>query len=240
MTSAFGAGELTILRRPAPVAGSADLEGVVAAAREPGTGPVLLLSRCAPTAAFSRRDTLLGGYEKAVSVAREAGFEPVIRPVGGRLAAYDGGALVLHLWGPHPDPRRDLQQRFSTMAELIAEVLRDVGVPDVRVGPVPGEYCSGRWSVNSGGRTKLVGTGQRLFRTGFLFSAVVSVGPTVCVARLLAEAYAALDLPLDPLAVGDVHRWASDVDVPRIGEMIAGRLARTICATPGRDAAVAR
>ena len=224
MTAAFGDGPLTVLRRPAPVLGSVDLDGVVAAARTTSRGPVLLLSRCAPTAAFSRRDTLRPGYAHAVRAAQRAGFEPVVRPVGGHLAAYDAGALVLHLWGPHPEPRHDVRRRFAIVADVMAEALGDLDIPDVRVGPVPGEYCDGEWSVNVGGRGKLVGTGQRLFRGGFLFCAVVTVGPCEAVRGLLGDAYGWLGLPLDPATVACVDTWVPGIDPRHVGEVVSARL----------------
>lgn len=242
MTGPFGDGPVSVLRRPGVVAGSVDLAGVVAAARSADDGgPVLLVSRCAPTAAFSRRDTLLPGYEHAVSVARRAGFEPVIRPVGGHLAAYDAGSLVLHLWGPHPEPRRGLRPRFALGSEALADALRDAGVPDVRVGPVAGEYCDGEWSVNAAGRGKLVGTGQRLFRQGFLFCAVVSVGAVAPVRDVLTEAYAALGLPLDPDSVDSVGRWVPGAEPAEVAELVAARLAGALhrpAALPVATAAV--
>ena len=235
MTGPFGDEPLTVLRRPALVTGSADLDGVVAKARTAPRGPVLLVSRCAPTAAFSRRDTLLPGYAEAVRAAQRAGFEAVIRPVGGHLAAYDAGALVLHLWGPHSDPRRDLRQRFVIVANVMAEALRDIGIPDLRVGPVPGEYCDGEWSVNVGGRSKLVGAGQRLFRGGFLFCAVVMVGPCEGVRDLLTDAYARLGLPLDPATVGCADRWVPGIDPRDVGEVVSARLVDAVgaSAVPG-------
>ena len=230
MTAAFGNGPLTVLRRPAPVPGSVDLDGVVAAARAKPRGPVLLVSRCAPTAAFSRRDTLLPSYADAVRAAQRAGFEAVIRPVGGHLAAYDAGAVVLHLWGPHPEPRRDLRQRFAIVADVMAEALQDLDVPDVRIGPVPGEYCDGEWSVNVGGRGKLVGTGQRLFRDGFLFCAVMMVGPCEGVRNLLTDAYGRLGLALDPATVACADSWVPGIDPRHVGEVVSARLVEAISA----------
>lgn len=225
MTGPFGDGPVSVLRRPSPVPGSVDLDGVVAAARTPDVpGPVLLLSRTSPTAAFSRRDALLPGYARAVELAEAAGFEPVVRPVGGHLAAYDPGSVVLHLWNRHPDPRRDLRQRFGAAGWAIAAALEDLGVPDVRVGAVPGEYCDGEWSVNTGGRAKLVGTGQRLFRDGFLFSAVVMATASDPVRETLACAYDALGLPFDPDTVGCVADEVPTVSVGEVVDHVAARL----------------
>ena len=231
MTAAFGDGPLTVLRRPAPVPGSVDLDGVIAAAHTESRGPVLLISQSAPTAAFSRRDALLPGYACAVRAAQRANFETVIRPVGGHLAAYDAGALVLHLWGPHPEPRQGLRQRFAIVADVIAEALKDLDIPDVRVGPVPGEYCDGEWSVNVGGLHKLAGTGQRLFRGGFLFCAVVMVGPCEEVRNLLTEAYGRLGLPLDPATVASADRWVPGIDPRHVGEVLSARLVEAVGAS---------
>lgn len=235
MTSPFGPGPLTVLRRPEVLAGGDDLARVLAAARPDSgsgevraAGPVLLLGRCAPTAAFSRRDTLRPGHARAAVAARDRGFEALVRPVGGHLAAYDEGALVLHLWAEHPDPRRDLQRRFRIVADAIADALTVVGVPDVRVGAVPGEYCDGAWSVNVGGRAKVAGTGQRLFRRGYLFCAVVSVTRSEPTRELLVEAYDHLDLPLDPGTVGSVEDSSPGTTVDRAREAIAGTLARAV------------
>ena len=193
----------------ARLSGSADIAQALAdlAAVEP-TDPVRW--RCgttAPTAAFSRRNTLLPGYADAVEVVRRHGFEPVVRPVGGRLAAYDQGALVIHGWAGDPLARNGILARFRAFGDLLARVLTDAGVPDVRVGSVPGEYCEGEWSLNQGGRHKLVGTGQRVRRNGWLFSAVLTVTDPNAVAAVLIDAYDALGLPLDPSTVGSVSAW---------------------------------
>ena len=75
---------------------------------------------------------------------------------------------------------------------------------DARVGRVPGEYCEGEFSVNDAGRTKLVGTGQRITRRGYLFSAVVMVHGADRAREALAAAYPLMGLELDPTTVGCV------------------------------------
>ena len=59
-----------------------------------GTDGLLRVLRPRPTAAFSRRDSLAPGFPDAAAAAAEHGFAPVIRPAGGRLAAYHRDALV--------------------------------------------------------------------------------------------------------------------------------------------------
>ena len=48
-----------------------------------------------PTAAFTRRDSRSPGYDAAVALARASGFAPVVRPQGGRVAAYHRGSVVI-------------------------------------------------------------------------------------------------------------------------------------------------
>ena len=117
-------------------------------------------------------DSLAPGFGEACAAAAAHGFAAVVRPAGGRLAAYHNGALVLDLVAPHPEPRAAHRQRFATAATALVDGLRMLGV-DARPGPVPGEYCPGDYSVNARGATKLVGTAQRITRHGYLFSAVV-------------------------------------------------------------------
>ncbi|GAA1928937.1 lipoyl protein ligase domain-containing protein [Nocardioides marmoribigeumensis] len=229
---------LTVLRRPAPVAGSADLEGVLATAsllrQESTEQPVLLLSRTRPTAAFSRRDLLLPGYPAAAEAAQALGFEPVVRPVGGHLAAYDEGSLVVHLWSPDPDPRTGLKDRFRVVADALTRAMTDLGVPDVRVGAVPGEYCDGEWSVNTGGTAKLAGTGQRLFRRGWLFCVVLTVTGADRLVDVLTPTYATLGLPFDPASVGSVDRWVPGVTVEQVREVVGARLVEATRPVPAQ------
>ena len=161
----------------------------------------LLISRPRPTAAFSRRDALLPAYGPARAVVAARGFAPVLRPVGGHLAVYDEGALTLHLLAPHADPRSDIRGRFEAFGETMTETLRAGGV-DARVGAVPGEYCDGAYSVNLAGRSKLVGTGQRIVRGGYLFSAVVMIDHPGPARAAMREAYRALGMAFDPASVG--------------------------------------
>ena len=165
----------------------------------------------APTAAFSRIDALAGGFPAAQDAARRHGFAPVVRPAGGRLAAYHEGALVLDLVARHPAPRDDFRTRFAVLGEQLAAGLRTLGVP-AAVGAVPGEYCPGEFSVHAGA-TKLVGTAQRLTRYGYLFSSVVLVSDPEPVRAVLVDAYAALGLEWSPASVGCVADHAAGVTV---------------------------
>jgi hypothetical protein len=72
------------------------------------------------------------------------------------------------------------------------------------VGEVPGEYCPGAYSVNAGGRVKLVGTAQRLVRGAALLGAVIVVRDGDGVRGVLRDVYAHLGLDWDDATAGAV------------------------------------
>jgi octanoyl-[GcvH]:protein N-octanoyltransferase len=157
----------------------------------------LRLYRPGPTVAFGRLDAIRPGFAAAVRAARAHGFEPVLRGPGGHAAAYHRASVVVDLVMADGNPITGVQDRFAGMAALLAEALRALGV-DARVGAVPGEYCPGAYSVNEGGRAKLVGTAQRIVRGAWLFAGSVVVREPEPVRDVLGDVYAALGLDFDP------------------------------------------
>lgn len=229
MAGLFGQGPFLAALEPAATSAQEALDAVVDRLKATGSGDPgrVSLAPAVPTAAFSRRDTLLPGFAAARTAVSELGFEPVVRPVGGHLAVYDAGSLVLHVWGPHEEPRAGIQQRFVVLGDAIAAALRDLGV-DARVGPVPGEYCDGKYSVNAGGTVKLVGTGQRIVRGGFLFSAVVMVRASAQITAALTVAYSLLGLELDPRSVGGVTDARPGVTPDQVGRHLLDALGHVL------------
>ena len=225
MTGAFGTGPVwtacgSALSTPQE---DMDLSRAALADLGQGAGGLLRAHRPPPTAAFSRRDSLVPGYADAAAAAAEHGFAPVIRPAGGRLAAYHRDALVVDLVGPHPSPHDGHRARFAAAAAALTEGLRDLGV-DARPGAVPGEYCPGEFSVNARGATKLIGTAQRLTRHGYLFSVVVLVGDPEPVREVLAATYPRLGLEWDPATVGSVADDVPGVTVAEVAGVLVPRL----------------
>jgi octanoyl-[GcvH]:protein N-octanoyltransferase len=157
----------------------------------------------APVVVFGRRDTRLPGFEAAVRSARDAGFEPVVRAVGGRPVAYTSRALVVDHVKHEALAPEGLESRFQYFGSLYADILRELGV-DARVGAVPGEYCPGAHSVNARGVVKLIGTGQRVVRNGWLFSTLIVLGDDARLRPLLTDIYTHLDLPFDAASVGSL------------------------------------
>lgn len=183
--------------------------------------------RPGPSAAFGRRDTLAPGFATAVETVRAHGFEPFVRPVGGRLAAYHDGALVLDVLLRCDDPRAATTARFRVLAHVLSRGLRRLGV-DARTGAVPREYCTGQWSVNARGKTKLVGSGQRLVRDAVLLTAVVVVGDTEPLREVMSRAYAHLGLSMDPGTVGSVSDEVPGVTLSDVEDVLGDALAESL------------
>jgi len=225
---AFGPGPVTV-RFSDPRSGEADVRYVrerLVAVRD-GAPAELDIMCPPPTAAFGARDALLSGYADACTAVEALGFSPMLRPVGGHLAVYDEAALVVHLTAPHRAAGDFITARFKAFASVLVSSLRVFGV-DARVGAVPGEYCEGAFSVNRSGRVKLAGTGQRVARGGYAFSAVVSVCDSGSVRRALEIGYAALGLDLRPETVGCVADASPGVTVDDVRREIVAALGRVL------------
>jgi octanoyl-[GcvH]:protein N-octanoyltransferase len=226
VTGPFGAGPVRVVHGTGISTPAQDMELSTATLRDmglPGAEARLRVHHPQPTAAFSRLDSLAPGFPEAEDAARARGFAPVVRPAGGRLAAYHRDALVLDLVVPHPEARRQIRERFLGAAEALVGGLRELGA-DARVGPVPGEYCPGEFSVNAGGATKLVGTAQRITRHGFLFSAVVLVADPEPVREVLRDAYAALAFTWEPGTVGCVADSVPGATVEAVAAVLVPRM----------------
>ncbi len=161
------------------------------------------LARPASVVAFAKRDAVAPGYVEAVRAAEREGFGAVLRLAGGRAAVFHEGTLEVAHAAPSDDPRAGIHERFEAEATLMCRALERLGV-DARVGEVAGEYCPGRWSVNSGGVRKLVGIGQRVVAGGSHTGSVIVAEGAERVRRVLEPVYRELSLAWDPRTVGAV------------------------------------
>src|SRR4051794_32481514 len=186
--------------------------------------PMLRLHRAAPILAFSRQDRAAPGFAAAVRAARECGFEPVLRLAGGRAAVFHEQTLACSWAVPDSRPAARTTERFREMAELLAAALTGLGI-DARVGEIPGEYCPGSWSVNARGRAKLVGIGQRLIAGGAHRGAVIVVGGSQRIRRVLMPVYDALALAWDPATAGSVEDELGEVGLDAVEDAILSELA---------------
>jgi lipoate-protein ligase A len=186
-------------------------------------GPTVRLSRPGRVVAFGRRDTVSPGYAEAVAAARAQGFAAMERIAGGRAAAYTEGTLSLTLTVPDPRPARQTEARFEYSAGLACSALADLGV-DARVGEVEGEYCPGAFSVNAGGKRKLVGIGQRMIKGAAHVGFVIAVSNSETIREVLEPVYAALGLAWDPETVGAVDQELSIAGLAEVESALLDRL----------------
>lgn len=168
----------------------------------------------APTVAFTARDLRSPGIVRATAIARENGFVAAVRSPGGKMVAYDAGAVVVdHLAAASAGAESGsalFAQNAAQHARVLAEVGRAVGGPelDTRVGEVPGEYCPGEFSVNVGGVVKVLGSAQRIVRQGSLFSTVIQVSLSPAVREVITEVSAALGYDLAAASMGGLADFA--------------------------------
>ena len=166
--------------------------------------------------AFGRRDARLDGYETARTTARDRGFSPVQRSVGGRAVAYDGETtLAFARAEPIVDFRRGASKRYDRMIADVSSALSDLGV-DTVPGEPDDSFCPGTHSLStpsagdSGG--KLVGIAQRVTSDAALVAGVIVVDREDDLAAVLDPVYGALDVPFDPDSMGSVVSAAATVD----------------------------
>lgn len=168
---------------------------LAATARIHRTGPIL---------AFGRIDRLAPGYERAIEIAGELGYEPVERIAGGRAAAFHEGTLAFsRATAERSGAFTGTHARYAAMAELVARALRTVGL-DARVGEIPGEYCPGAYSVNARNEVKIAGLGQRVIAGGAHVGGVIVVGGEDRIREVLVPVYEALELEWEPETAGSV------------------------------------
>jgi lipoate-protein ligase A len=179
----------------------------VSAGQEPAT---LRLHRPGPIVAFGPIDRHTPGFPEAVAAARAAGYEAILRLAGGRAAVFHHDTIAFSWVVPDPSPRTGITRRFELLAGVVAEAFQDLGI-DARVGEVPGEYCPGEYSVNSGGRTKLMGVGQRVVLRAAHVGGVVVVDGSDRVRDVLTPVYRALGLRWDPATTGSLRDEAPGI-----------------------------
>jgi octanoyl-[GcvH]:protein N-octanoyltransferase len=183
-------------------------------------GATLRMYRPAPTLAFGARDRFLPGFATAIEAARDHGFTPALRSLGGRAAAYHPGSLVIDHIEPSDSFITNTNARFTGFGNDYVEVLRGIGV-DARLGEIPGEYCPGEHSVNVAGTIKAIGTAQRVVSGAWLFSSSVVVEDPDPIRAVLTDVEAALGVEWDPATGGSISEVHPEVTVDAVAEAFA-------------------
>ncbi|PCR91743.1 lipoyl protein ligase domain-containing protein [Natrinema ejinorense] len=161
--------------------------------------------------AFGRRDTRLEGYHRAREAARERGFPPIERDVGGRAVAYDGETtLAFARAEPIADLRIGSTERYERATSALEEALRSLGLEPIRGEPEE-SFCPGTHSLSvtdatADGRRqrKVVGLAQRVRQDAALVAGIVLVANREAVTGVLEGVYDSLAVPLDAATVGTV------------------------------------
>jgi octanoyl-[GcvH]:protein N-octanoyltransferase len=173
------------------------------------------------------------GFAEAVAAARRHGFASIERLAGGRAAVFHEGTIAFSWAIPDPRARERIRPRFQSLAEIMAEAFRDLGV-DARIGEIPGEYCPGEHSVNARGRTKLMGVGQRIVQGAAHVGGVVVVTGGGRVRDVLLPVYRALDLGWDPKTAGSLAAEVPGVTWDQAEGAIIAAFARRFDLADGR------
>lgn len=187
----------------------------------------------APVVAFGRLDRRSPGYSHAVRIAEAHGYAAVERLAGGRAAVFHPSTLAFSWATPDPEPAARTIERFRFIAELMATAFRSLAV-DARIGAIPGEYCRGDWSVNVGGRIKVMGVGQRLVRNAAHVGGVVVVDDGYRIRDVLIPIYRSLQIDWDPRTAGSLADRSPGLDNTRVAAAIIGQLERHFLVTRER------
>jgi len=160
---------------------------------------------------FSSLDARRPGYARALELAEEAEFPPIIRLAGGQAAAFLEESIAFAWAIPDPDAHLHIRPRFESLANWIATSLCRLGL-DARVGALAAEYCPGEFSINLAGRVKVMGVGQRVIRGGAHVGGVLTVGQSERLRQTLVPIYQALGLEFQPATAGGVADFDPSLD----------------------------
>ncbi|MDP9493967.1 MAG: lipoate--protein ligase family protein [Actinomycetota bacterium] len=183
--------------------------------------------------AFGRADRVQSGYHLAVRAAQAHDFAAVERLAGGRAAVFHGSTLAFSIALPDEEPRIGIRQRFEMISGVMVKAFQTLGI-DARVGEVPGEYCPGSWSVNVGGRVKVMGVGQRLVRGAAHVGGVVVVDDGESIRDVLIPVYRALHLDWDPRTSGALADRSPGLDNAKVIKAIVRAMSRAYNLEPGQ------
>lgn len=159
--------------------------------------------------AFGRRDVRSDGFERATSIARERGFPPVERDVGGRAVAYTGSTVAFARAEPAAG-RGGIDERYDRASGDLRRALSTLGV-DARGGEPDDSFCPGSYSLQAAGG-KVAGLAQRVTDDAVLVAGLVVVDGHEDIADVLDPVYDALDEPFEPDTVGSIERAGGKVD----------------------------
>jgi lipoate-protein ligase A len=170
--------------------------------------------------AFGRRDARDDGYDRARTAARERGFPPVERDVGGRAVAYSGSTVAFARAEP-ASRRGSIDDRYDRATGAVRAALETVGVVATD-GEPPDSFCPGTHSLQSNG--KVVGFAQRVRKDAAITAGICVVRDHGAIAGVLEPVYDALGVAFDPESVGSVARAGGEADPERVARALEAAL----------------
>lgn len=185
--------------------------------------PAVRVWRPDPQVAFGRRDVGAPQYDRARRLAREQGYAPVGRSVGGRAVAYHGSTVAFARAEPVDDPREGLQERYERVTEALEGALETVGVDGLATEEPADAFCPGSHSL-AAEDAKLVGVAQRVTIDSALVAGVAIPRDRWPIAEVLDGVYEALGVPFDPHTVGSVDAVGGDGDPDALVDAIEDAL----------------
>lgn len=174
--------------------------------------------------AFGMADRIQAGYPQAVQVARANGFAPVERLAGGRAAVFHEQTLAFSWATPEEDARTGIKERFMRVSGMLCDAFKALKI-DARVGEIPGEYCPGEYSINVGGKVKVMGVGQRLVKGAAHIGGVIVVDGSSLIRDVLIPVYRALGVDWDPRTAGALADRSAGTHVDDVVEAVLDQLA---------------
>jgi len=190
------------------------LVGTVADTGEPG----LRVWYPHPHVAFGRRDARREEYDRARSIARDRGFPPLERAVGGRAVAFTGTVLAFVHAEPADASEPGVDSRYERGSRTLAPALGDCGA-EVHRGEPADSFCPGTHSLQTDGG-KVAGLAQRVRRDVAVVGGVVLVDDAAAVASVLEPVYDALDVPFESASVGSLAEETSGLDPATVRDRI--------------------
>lgn len=171
--------------------------------------------------AFGPRDARSDGFERAKGAAREHGFEPVVRIVGGNAVAYTGNTVTFATTHPIDDMAKGLTERYEDITTRVQRALWDLRVPAQR-GEPPNSFCKGDYSLQYKG--KIAGIAQRVRKDVALVSGLIIADGHEEIRAVLKDVYDALDVDFNPDTVGSIEKAGGNTNLKEIERTIESHL----------------
>ena len=152
------------------------------------------------TVILGQMDTQVPSFDLGLARIQKAGYQPLVRSMGGLGIVADEGVLNVSLILPNPRGLKgDFQQTYQQMADWICQSLADV-TDQIEAYEIAQSYCPGRYDLSIGGR-KFAGLAQRVYQRAIVVSAYLSLsGNQDKRGQLMADFYQASfsDQPISP------------------------------------------